>query len=192
MQTMATQVGGFQAILERKGVELGHQLRNRDDIVIETSADQMDEIQYASERDLAITKRGPGFRPAARGSSRIAPRSGRHLWDLHRLRIADQSETPRCRAVGVALYPLPGVCRPAQSRDRRLVARRQPRQSTFQTGHPAARRGHRPRRASDRRSPQPWSIAGASRILTPPGTAGLRRQGCVAGGGRLRSRRRRG
>jgi DnaK suppressor protein len=54
MQTMATQVGGFQAILERKGVELGHVLRNRDDIVIETSADQMDEIQYASERDLAI------------------------------------------------------------------------------------------------------------------------------------------
>jgi hypothetical protein len=29
MQTMATQVGGFQAIFERKGVELGHPLRNR-------------------------------------------------------------------------------------------------------------------------------------------------------------------
>jgi hypothetical protein len=124
MQTMATQVGGFQAILERKGVELGHQLRNRDDIVIETSADQMDEIQYASERDLAITKRGPGFRPAARGSSRIAPRSGRHLWDLHRLRIADQSETPRCHAMGIALYPLPGVRRPRRTTERGLVVHR--------------------------------------------------------------------
>jgi DnaK suppressor protein len=29
-------------------------LRNRDGIAIEKSADQMDEIQYASERDLAI------------------------------------------------------------------------------------------------------------------------------------------
>jgi len=54
MQTLATEVGGFQAILERKGVELGHLLRNRDDIVIEKSADPMDETQYASERDLAI------------------------------------------------------------------------------------------------------------------------------------------
>jgi hypothetical protein len=108
----------------------------------------MDEIQYASERDLAILT-WTGIPPAARGSSRLAPRSGRHLWDLHRLQIADQSETPRCRAVGVALYPLPGVCRPAQARERRLVAHRQPRQSAFQTGVPpldaAIARAPRPR-----------------------------------------------
>ena len=29
-------------------------MRNRDDIAIETSADHMDETQYASDRDLAI------------------------------------------------------------------------------------------------------------------------------------------
>jgi DnaK suppressor protein len=46
--------GGFQAILEQKWVELGHLLRYRDDIAIETSADEMDEVQYASERDVAI------------------------------------------------------------------------------------------------------------------------------------------
>ena len=44
----------FQAILARKEAELALVLRNRDDIAIEKSADQMDEVQYASERDLAI------------------------------------------------------------------------------------------------------------------------------------------
>jgi DnaK suppressor protein len=43
-----------QEILERKHAELLGALRNRDGITIEKSADQMDEIQYATERDLAI------------------------------------------------------------------------------------------------------------------------------------------
>ena len=54
MKIAATKVGGFQQILERKETELVQVLRNRDGIAIEKSADQMDEIQYASERDLAI------------------------------------------------------------------------------------------------------------------------------------------
>jgi len=54
MKTADTDMGEFQAILERKEGELGRVLRKRDDIAIEKSADQMDEIQYASERDLAI------------------------------------------------------------------------------------------------------------------------------------------
>ena len=45
---------GFQQILEQKQAELVHILRVRDGIEIEKSADPMDEIQYASERDLAI------------------------------------------------------------------------------------------------------------------------------------------
>jgi DnaK suppressor protein len=44
----------FQDALERKESELTRLLRNRDGIVIEKSADQMDEIQFATERDLAI------------------------------------------------------------------------------------------------------------------------------------------
>ena len=44
----------FQEILERKQAELMGVLRNRDGITIEKSADQMDEIQFATERDLAI------------------------------------------------------------------------------------------------------------------------------------------
>jgi DnaK suppressor protein len=45
---------GVQELLERKEAELTRALRMRDGITIEKSADQMDEIQYASERDLAI------------------------------------------------------------------------------------------------------------------------------------------
>ena len=54
MKKARTDRGGFQEILERKEAELVQVLRNRDGIAIEKSADQMDEIQYASERDLAI------------------------------------------------------------------------------------------------------------------------------------------
>lgn len=48
------EMGRFQEILEQKEAELARVLRKRDSIAIEKSADQMDEIQYASERDLAI------------------------------------------------------------------------------------------------------------------------------------------
>ena len=54
MKTANIEMDGFQEILERKEAELGRFLRKRDDIAIEKSADQMDEIQYASERDMAI------------------------------------------------------------------------------------------------------------------------------------------
>jgi DnaK suppressor protein len=46
--------GAVKQVLERKQAELDRELRNRDGIAIEKSADQTDEIQYASERELAI------------------------------------------------------------------------------------------------------------------------------------------
>jgi DnaK suppressor protein len=45
---------GVEAILQRKEAELVRVLRDRGSIAIERSADPMDEIQSASERDLAI------------------------------------------------------------------------------------------------------------------------------------------
>jgi DnaK suppressor protein len=54
MKTGHSEMAGFQEILERKEAELAKVLRSRDGIAIEKSADQMDEIQYATERDLAI------------------------------------------------------------------------------------------------------------------------------------------
>lgn len=49
-----TTLAKFREILERKQSELVDVWHTRDGISIEKSADQMDEIQYASERDLAI------------------------------------------------------------------------------------------------------------------------------------------
>jgi DnaK suppressor protein len=54
VNTAIVETGRVREILERKEAELVQLLRNRDGIAIEKSADQMDEIQYASERDLAI------------------------------------------------------------------------------------------------------------------------------------------
>jgi len=54
MKTQHNEINGFQELLERKQADLLSVLRNRDGIAIEKSADQMDEIQYATERDLAI------------------------------------------------------------------------------------------------------------------------------------------
>src|SRR5579863_2506465 len=54
MKAAPAELRGIQEILERKMAELAQVLRKRDGIAIEKSADQMDEIQYATERDLAI------------------------------------------------------------------------------------------------------------------------------------------
>jgi DnaK suppressor protein len=52
--TASTQHQPFQELLQRKEAELDLVVHRREDIAIEKSADPMDEIQYASERDLAI------------------------------------------------------------------------------------------------------------------------------------------
>ena len=49
-----TDSNGFKETLDRSEAELVRALRKRDRIVIEKSPDQMDEIQYAAEPDLAI------------------------------------------------------------------------------------------------------------------------------------------
>jgi DnaK suppressor protein len=54
MHIAPNRMGGVREILERKQAELIRALRKRGDLAIEKNADQMDEIQYASERDLAM------------------------------------------------------------------------------------------------------------------------------------------
>src|SRR5438445_5809139 len=49
-----TEVNKFKKILETKQDELEHVVRNRDAITIEKSADALDEVQNAAERELAI------------------------------------------------------------------------------------------------------------------------------------------
>jgi DnaK suppressor protein len=54
MKIQNSEMAELRKVLERKEAELAHVLRKRDGIAIEKSADQMDEIQYATERDMAI------------------------------------------------------------------------------------------------------------------------------------------
>src|ERR1700691_6205009 len=54
MNTAQTEIGGFQEILQRRAAELVQVLHRRDGIAIEKSPEQMDEIQYANDRELAI------------------------------------------------------------------------------------------------------------------------------------------
>jgi RNA polymerase-binding transcription factor len=54
MRTAHSIINGFQEVLEREEAELVRVLRKRDGMAIEKSADHMDEIQLATERDLAI------------------------------------------------------------------------------------------------------------------------------------------
>jgi DnaK suppressor protein len=52
---MANELNRFQALLEARITELERATRMRDAIAVEPSADQIDEIQRASERALAIS-----------------------------------------------------------------------------------------------------------------------------------------
>jgi len=54
MKIVHNAINGFQKVLERQEAELVQALRKRNGIAIEKRPDQMDEIQYAMERDLAI------------------------------------------------------------------------------------------------------------------------------------------
>jgi DnaK suppressor protein len=49
-----SEINKFKKILETKQAELERIVRNRDAIAIEKSADALDEVQHASERELAI------------------------------------------------------------------------------------------------------------------------------------------
>src|SRR4051795_5206027 len=49
-----TEMNKFKKILENKQEELEQVVRNRDAITIEKSADALDEVQHAAERELAI------------------------------------------------------------------------------------------------------------------------------------------
>jgi DnaK suppressor protein len=44
----------YKNVLEAKQTDLVHMLRNRDGIAIEKCPDSLDEVQYATERELAI------------------------------------------------------------------------------------------------------------------------------------------
>jgi DnaK suppressor protein len=49
-----TELNAFRRTLENKQIELGSGNRNREALAVETSPDELDRIQHASDRDYAI------------------------------------------------------------------------------------------------------------------------------------------
>jgi DnaK suppressor protein len=49
-----SELNKYRNVLDAKQADLVHMIRNRDGIAIEKSADALDEVQYATERELAI------------------------------------------------------------------------------------------------------------------------------------------
>jgi DnaK suppressor protein len=49
-----TELSAFRKVLENRQTELGHGSGNREALAIDTSPDDLDRIQHASERDLAV------------------------------------------------------------------------------------------------------------------------------------------
>jgi len=54
-----SQIERFKVMLESRIEALWDRARNRDTIAIENTADTMDEVRLAEERDLAIQNSGP-------------------------------------------------------------------------------------------------------------------------------------
>jgi DnaK suppressor protein len=74
MKTAVAKMDGAQEILERTAAELAQVLRSRDGIAIEKSADQMDEVQYALERELAIRNADRTFGVCVECEYEISPK----------------------------------------------------------------------------------------------------------------------
>ena len=51
-----TELNGFGAVLTAKATELKGAIRNREAIAIKTNSDLMDQIQHATERELALDR----------------------------------------------------------------------------------------------------------------------------------------
>jgi hypothetical protein len=116
MKTAHSAINGFQEVLERQEADLVRVLRKRDNIAIEKSADQMDEIQLCNGTRSGDSKRGSRVRPAAR---RAKPHcAGFTTASLERAWSAISAispKAPRGRAMGSALCI---QCQEAADRDR--------------------------------------------------------------------------
>jgi DnaK suppressor protein len=107
-----TEAGGVQEILELSEAELVEVLRKRAGIAIEKSADQMDEVQSASERDLAIRNVDRETRLLLQGRAALQRIRDGSFGTCIECESAISPKTSRRCAMGAVLHPVPGSCRP--------------------------------------------------------------------------------
>lgn len=108
-----TEISKYKELLESKQIELARLLRNRDDIAIDRSADALDEVTRAAERELAIRNldRESGLLRNVRSAlHRIA--DGSYGVCIH----CDEDISPR-RLAAVPWTPLCIRCQEAADRD---------------------------------------------------------------------------
>jgi hypothetical protein len=67
------EVNRFRSILLARQAELEHAIRDREALAIDPSPDELDRIQHATERDMAIGQSRAPIRPVARRASGAPP-----------------------------------------------------------------------------------------------------------------------
>lgn len=108
-----TEINKYKELLESKQIELARLLRNRDDIAIDRSADALDEVTRAAERELAIRnldRESGHLRNVRSALHRIA--DGSYGVCVH----CDEDISPR-RLAAVPWTPLCIRCQEAADRD---------------------------------------------------------------------------
>lgn len=115
-------LSAFRRALESRQAELGNGTRNREALTIETSADELDRIQDASDRDYAMRSLAR-LQRVARSEYRSSPHRRWDVWNLRGLPDGNQSEAPGCHSMGLIVYCLPRCCRSrtANARERNVA-----------------------------------------------------------------------
>ena len=101
-----TNLAGFAGVLRAKQIELSRSGRSLDSIVIERSADVLEEAQYKSARELAGLNREASVRRGV--AMALARNSEQHLRLVRVLRRRDKpAPLGRC-TLDPVLHPMPG------------------------------------------------------------------------------------
>jgi RNA polymerase-binding transcription factor len=124
----------FEALLSARVAELAHELRRRDLLAVERTADQLDEVQLASDRALAVShfdreshqlrEARCALRRIQEGAFGICEECGE---DIHFKRL---------RAVPWTAFCID--CQEEQDRDRTDMSGASPDEGDFSWGNPAA------------------------------------------------------
>jgi hypothetical protein len=102
-----TDLKAFSKALTSRRAELGNERANRNALTIQTSADELDRIQEAGNRDWAMSNLERSCNQLSGGGSRHSAHGRRHLRNLHQLRGDHQPEAPLRNPLGFVLYLLP-------------------------------------------------------------------------------------
>ncbi|HTF70981.1 MAG TPA: TraR/DksA family transcriptional regulator [Edaphobacter sp.] len=124
----------FEAILSSRAAELAHEPRRRDLITVERTADQLDEVQQASDRALAVSyfdRESHQLREARGALSRI--QEGTFGICTER---GEDIQFKRLRAVPWTAFCID--CQEEQDRDRKYMSGAGPDEEDFSWGNRAA------------------------------------------------------